>query len=281
MRLQRITELVYHRPWLITPSGHEAIRAIIQRKLGVEMIETERAGLFDDLFTARPAPTIDDGGVATVHITGAIGIGLSKLEKTCGNTDLRDLLAEIRDVQAQGARKIMLLIDSPGGTVGGVPEAAAEIAGLKIPVFGYVPPGAMACSAAYYLASGADKIFASHSAEVGSIGVYLPWVDLTAAYEQMGYKVELITNNEGDLKGTGYPGTALSDAQRIDLQQGVQEIFDDFAAHVRATRPAPIADDTLRGQSFSARDAKKRRLIDDVASHESAMRALLRYQREA
>jgi signal peptide peptidase SppA len=280
MRLQHVQELVYHRPWLITATGHETIRSLIERKLLRASLDESapQAGFLDDMMTARPEPSVQDG-VGYVHILGPIGVGLSKLEKQCGATDLGDLMNEIADVQKKGAQRLMLMVNSPGGTVGGVPEAAAHIASLDIPAFAYVTAGSMNCSAAYYLTSGADRIFASASADVGSIGVYLPWVDRTAAYERQGYKVELITNKEGDLKGTGYPGTALSEAQRADLQEGVQEIFDDFAAHVRANRPGEIADDTMRGQSFSARQSYRRNLIDGVAPFETALRSLKRFKR--
>lgn len=280
MRLQRIQELVFSRPWLITPSGHESIRSIIDRKLSIDAIESERAGFgLDDFIVGRPSPSVE-GGIGHVHITGAIGVGLSKIEKTCGNTDTRDLLSEIQQVQDKGAEKIMLHVDSPGGMVGGTPEAAALIADANVPVFAYVGAGAMACSAAYYLIAGADRIYASNTAEIGSIGVYLPWLDQSARYAANGVRVELIKNKEGDLKGTGFPGTSLSDEQREDLQSGVQQVFDAFAGFVRAGRPGPIADDTFRGQSFFASEAKSRKLIDGVADMNSAMRTLRRYKRE-
>lgn len=280
MRLQRIQELVYHCPWLITPTGHESIRSLIEAKLGRSAIEESQAARLElaDLVTTRPAASVE-AGVGTVHIFGPIGIGLSKMEKTCGATDLHDLMADLDAVQQQGAERLMLMVDSPGGSVGGVPEVASAIASLSIPTFAYVPAGAMACSAAYYLTAGADRLYASPSADVGSIGVYLPWIDRTAAFAAQGYQVELITNKEGDLKGAGYPGTALSDEQRGALQASVQEIFDDFAAHVRDMRGS-VDTDTMRGQSFSAREAYRRNLIDGVAPYASALRTLRRFERD-
>jgi len=274
MRLQRITELVYHRPWLITPQAHESIRGLIERKLSSD---DTQAGFFDDFVVSRKEPKVENG-VGIVHIMGPIGIGLSSIEKTCGSTDLNDLGDEIDAVQKEGATRLMLVVDSPGGTVGGVPEMADKIANLSIPAFAYVPPGGMNCSAAYYLTVGCDRIYASPSADVGSIGVYLPWVDRTAAFAAMGYSVELITNKEGDLKGAGYPGTSLTDEQRANLQEGVQQVFDDFAAHVRACRPDSMKDDSMRGQSFLAREAYDRGLIDGVTDYDSAMRTLRNFR---
>jgi ClpP class serine protease len=278
MRLQRIQELVFHRPWLITPSGHHVIREIIARKLARDVIETEQAGFFDEFIVARPKASVENG-VGMVHIRGVVGVGLSNIEKTCGNTDLNDLLAEMDQVRADGAERIMLMVDSPGGTVGGVPEAAQAITDSEVPVFAYVPGGAMNASAAYWLTSGADRIYASQSAEIGSIGVYLPWLDQSAALAARGYSIDLIKNKEGDLKGAGYPGTSLTEDQRADFQEGVQEIFDNFAAFVREHRPEGMADDTFRGQTFFGAESRKRKLIDGVASMEAAMRTLRKYKR--
>lgn len=285
MRLQRIQELVYHRPWLITPGGWDSVHMLLEAKLdriahsGL-LSETSADGKalgLSDFIVGRPGPSVENG-VGFVHISGPIGIGLSSIEKICGATDVNDLLAELAQVQQDGAERIMLMVDSPGGMVGGTPETAAQIAAIEMPVFAYVGGGCMNCSAAYYLTAGADRIYANHSADVGSIGVYLPFVDRSAMYAANGVKIELIKNKEGDLKGAGYPGTALSDAQREDWQKGVQQIFDDFATHIREHRPGEINADTMRGQSFLAKEAYQRGLIDGVASLDSALRALKRYQ---
>jgi ClpP class serine protease len=279
MRLQRVLEIVHNRPWLITPSGHEVIRELLQTKLAPALAGDQRAGLLDDLMIGRPAPTIDDHGVGHLHVTGAIGVGFSKLEKTCGNTDTGDLVQEARDTIKAGARKLMMYFDSPGGMAGGTPEAADELANLDVPWFAYVGPGCMSCSASYWLSVGADRIYASETAEVGSIGVYMPWVDRTAAYEERGMKVELIKNKEGDLKGAGYPGTQLTAAQKEDWQKGCQQLFDMFSKFVCANRPGGISADTMRGQTFFATEARNRHLIDGVAPLAAAHRTLLTYNR--
>ncbi|HKP93447.1 MAG TPA: S49 family peptidase [Chthoniobacterales bacterium] len=285
MRLQRVLEQVYHQPWLIKPSGHYSIQSLIERKLASvaaresnEELEP-RAGWLDDLIVSRPPPSIDDSGVAHVHVMGAVGVGFSKLEKVCGNTDTDDLLAEVHSMIDKGATKMMAYFDSPGGMAGGTPEAAAELAKLEIPWFAYIGPGRMACSAACYLAAGADRIYAAPTAETGSIGVYMPWIDRTAAYDDAGLKVKLIKNKEGDLKGAGYPGTALSPEQEAQLQHGCQTLFDMFAKFVRDNRPGEIAADTMRGQSFFAAEAKQRNLIDGVCSVEAALRTLRSFKR--
>jgi ClpP class serine protease len=286
MRLQRISEIVYHQPWLITPSGHYTIHSLLERKLqrlaiaaGAAGELEPQAGFFDDLIVSRPPPSLDETGVAHVHVMGAIGVGFSKLEKVCGNTDVADLMQEVRGMIDKGATKMMAYFDSPGGMAGGTPEAAEELADLEIPWFAYIGPGRMCCSAAEYLASGADRIYASKTGRTGSIGIYMPWIDRTAAYDAAGLKVELIKNKEGDLKGAGYPGTALTPEQKAQLQHDCQVLFDMFAKFIRDNRPGEISADTMGGQSFLAEEAKQRNLIDGVASLDAAMRTLRSYKR--
>jgi ClpP class serine protease len=275
MRLQRIQELVFFRPWLITPSAHASIRALLDRKLH----DAAKGGLLDLFVNPRPEPSLDEAGVGHVHMIGPIGVGLSQIEKQCGSTDTADLISEARAMVDDGAEKLMVHGDSPGGMAGGTPEAAEAMSELEVPWFVYAGPAAMLCSAAYYFSAAADKIYASESAEIGSIGVYMPWVDQTAAYAAEGLNVELIKNKEGDLKGAGYPGTALTDAQREDLQKGCQQLFDMFAEFVQDKRPGGISADSMRGQSFLAAEARNRHLIDGVASYESAYKTLLGYER--
>ena len=126
-------------------------------------------------------------------------------------------------------------------------------------------------SAAYYLAAGADAIFASPSASVGSIGVYIPWMDTSAAYERAGYKPDPITNTGGDLKAIGFGGK-LTAEQRAHLQEEVDEDFDNFKAHIANYRAVP--DSAMRGQVMSGRKALESNLVDRIGERDQAYGAL-------
>jgi len=164
---------------------------------------------------------------------------------------------------------ILLDVDSPGGVVGGVPELADLIADVdetkRVTAF---TEGQM-CSAAYWLACGAREIIATPSSEVGSIGVYMPWMDSTAAFAAQGVKVEVIKNTGGTFKGMGMPGTSLTDDQRAHLQDRVDEIFGMFADHVTANRHTST--EAMRGQTFMGKSAKKAGLVDRVGSYQTAV----------
>lgn len=83
-------------------------------------------------------------------------------------------------------------MDSPGGGVGGVPEAFAALAAVR----GRKPTVALSnplmASAAYWLASAADQIVASPSALTGSVGVYHLHEDYSRAADAVGVTVSYI-----------------------------------------------------------------------------------------
>lgn len=276
MRFQHIIEQVYFQPWYITPSGHFAIHAILESHLGIMPLgeakpgtPLPRAGLMEDLFVQRRPLSIDAEGIATVHILGPLGRGLSKLEKSCGATDFADIQAEIREAIAKGAKGLLLDINSPGGTVSGTPETARLVATKSLPTVAFVDD--LMASAAYYIGAGADAIVAEESAVVGSIGVYIPWVDYSERIRALGYKPAPIINKGGDLKALGFGGT-LTDPQRAFLQDMVDSDFAAFRDHVRAYRDVP--DSAMRGQILKGQPALDAALVDQLGDRAAAVAKL-------
>lgn len=261
MMLEYLIRKVFHEPSLITPGAHASIRQLLESK----MLSGEFARNGTDMCgeaVALPGLAIIDG-IAHLPIAGAIGQGLSGFAKGRGAVDVLDISNEIDQASAdKSVRSFLFDFDSPGGMVSGTPELASKMRAITKPKYGFT--SGMIASAAYWLAASLDGIFATESAEIGSIGVYLPFHDLTKAAEMEGIKVELI--KAGKLKGIGYPGLPLSDNQREHLQTRVNEIYAMFTAHVRATRGAHIADDTMQGQTFLAKEAHQRGLIDGLVT---------------
>jgi len=166
---------------------------------------------------------------------------------------------------------IFLDIDSPGGSVNGTPELAQAVAEASKAKYVYAFSAGQMCSAAYWVASQADAIYAISSARIGSIGVILPVVDSSAAFEQAWLKVEVFA--AGKFKSAGTPGTSLTDEQRSWLQSEVEETAADFHAAVLACG-RKIPDDAMEGQTFSARNAMRFNLAGMVTSRAEAMSRL-------
>jgi ClpP class serine protease len=129
------------------------------------------------------------------------------------------------------------------------------------------------CSAAYWVASQADAIYAAPSARIGSIGVIIPFLDKAEAMELAGMRMEVFAS--GKFKGIGLPGTSLTDEQRALLQGEVEEIFADFKSAVLA-RGRKIPDEAMEGQSFSARQAQRHNLAGIAKNRDAVLARLSR-----
>jgi ClpP class serine protease len=119
----------------------------------------------------------------------------------------------------------------------------------------------MIASAGYWLASQADMVVATRGAEVGSIGVYCAFFDLSEYYNKLGVSVEVFSS--GDYKGAGYPGTSLTKKQRADMDASIKRTHDQFAAAIQAARPQ-VSMDVMDGRVFDAEQAIEHGLIDDI-----------------
>ena len=109
-----------------------------------------------------------------------------------GATDMNQVTAAIGEAVERGDVDALFLdIDSPGGTVNGTPELAQAVADAAKRKTLYAFSAGQMSSAAYWIASQADAIYATPSARVGSIGVLLPFIDSTEKLRNQGLKVEV------------------------------------------------------------------------------------------
>lgn len=210
-----------------------------------------------------------DGGNAFIHIDGAIDKNLSSWDRMCFDaTDLNDVDRALARVSADNSIKNCLLcINSPGGSVNGVPETASRIAALaeQKNVFAFID--GMGCSAAYWLAAAADQIFATPSSMTGSIGVYLALLDQSRWLANQGIEVNLIKS--GDLKAAGNSWKPLSDEERAHFQDMVDQIGDMFRGAVNEKRPG-VTSDTMQGQAFFGKAGLDAKLVDGFVSDRAA-----------
>lgn len=271
MRFERSLRRVYCEPWLILPTMHRTISSVLQRHVAGEVPDFAKEMMDED---EDEGMTIDDG-VARISVRGVISKDISNMERMSGAVDIRDIEKLINTAAADPTvRAIILDVDSPGGTVQGVPELAARIAEVNNtkPIVAYTD-GLMA-SAAYWLSSGAEVILASASSTVGSIGVYLAMLDESRAYELAGYKVDVIKSDQSPLKAAGIPGTALTEAQRAELQASVDYLYGLFSGHISEHR-ASVGRAAMQGQTFFGAQAVSAKLVDYVADFGGAQKTAI------
>lgn len=219
------------------------------------------------LAVTKPGPK--SGRVAQISIVGSITRRGSMWEDFFGGASVEGTIAALRNVAADDSVSTVLLnIDSPGGTVDGLPELAAEVRKLRDSKHVVAMANSLAASAAYWLASQADEIVASPEALIGSIGVFTAHQDWSAMLEHMGIKTTYI--HAGKYKVEANPDEPLSTEARDHLQSIVDEAYGLFVADVakgRGVTAAQVRSDYGQGRVLTAKDAKAVGMIDRIAGY--------------
>jgi protease-4 len=211
------------------------------------------------------------GDTAIVSITGIIDKHISAFDMECyGGCDLNDIDGALALADRDPViKRVVLYINSPGGSEIGVPETAARVADMRSRKEVLARVDSFACSAAYWIASQADRIDASESTYLGSIGVYCAILDATRALEIDGFKMELIS--AGKFKTMGSPFKTLTPEERAIFQAKADDLYTRFKAAVRSGRGTvgakmseTISDDVMQGQCFRGQKAIDAGLADEL-----------------
>ena len=208
--------------------------------------------------------------VAVIHINGLMYTGDYMYGSGYAGSD--SICSHIRAAADNTSVKaIVLRIDSPGGEASCSQEINVEIARARAmgkPVV--TSMGGQATSAAYYVASQTDYIYATPSTITGSIGVYIIHYDYSEAYDESGINITMIKS--GEMKDMGANYRPMTDAEKKYQQQVVNELFYIFVDDVARGRNMTRADvlTLADGRYYTGTDAKKNGLIDDFGNIYSA-----------
>lgn len=202
------------------------------------------------------------GSTAVIPVKGVIGRGLSDIEKMCNSVDVIDISNDIDEAIANPAvTKVLLDFDSPGGSTDGLDELAEKIRTMPKHCESYCDASCL--SAAYYLGSQAKRFNITKSAEIGSVGVYMAFPDVSEAYAMDGVKMEVIQS--GKYKAIGLEGTKLTDDQRKYLQDDVTDTHETFKSTVKSVRKF-VKDEDMEGQSFIGKKAAEKGFVTGIVS---------------
>jgi len=204
--------------------------------------------------------------IAVIHISGTMYTGDYIYGSGYAGSDA--ICSHIRAAANNNSIKaIVLRIDSPGGTASCSQEINAEIARAQAMGKPVVTSMAdQATSAAYYVASQTDYIYATPSTITGSIGVYIIHYDYSEAYKENGINVTMIKS--GEMKDLGANYRPMTDAEKKYQQQIVNEMYYIFVDDVARGRNMTRADvlTLADGRYYTGTEAKKNGLIDDFGN---------------
>ncbi|EDP62741.1 Periplasmic serine protease [alpha proteobacterium BAL199] len=195
--------------------------------------------------TGRPAPQVIEPGIAVVPVLGTLVRRSSYLAAASGLMAYADIGDEVEAVLSSAdVRGVLLELDTPGGEAGGVFDLADRLSELQRasgkPIWAIADEAAL--SAGYAIASVAEQIWLTRTAEVGSIGVVAVHVDQSAADRQAGLAYSFV--HAGAHKIDGSPHLPLSDSARARIQADVDALNDAFVDLVARNRG--LAADAVR-----------------------------------
>jgi len=135
--------------------------------------------------------------------------------------------------------------DSPGGEVGGLFDLVEQIRAIRPaatkPLWAVANENAL--SAAYAVASAADRLYVTRTGEVGSIGVVAVHVDETGADAKAGLAWTFVFAGERKVDANAHQ--PLTERARAAIQADVDQLYGEFCALVAANRGLRI--DAVRG----------------------------------
>lgn len=279
MNLPHLAQKLFNTPLAIHPQKAEVIVSSLTERLGITQIRSAMMEDDDEYFSRKARK--DRGydvleGIAIIPVYGTLVQKLGTLRPYSGMTGYdgirRVFLTAINDPEVKG---ICLDIDSPGGEVAGCFDLVDLIYAErgKKPIHAILSENAF--SAAYAIASAADKIYVPRTGGVGSVGVIVIHCDWSQRIKDDGLKVSIITY--GNRKAESNPYVALSDEAKAAIQHDVDEMGRLFVSTVSRNRG--LSETVIRNTQaacYLAAEGVQMGLADAVASPDVAFQELMK-----
>ncbi|AFZ17313.1 signal peptide peptidase SppA [Allocoleopsis franciscana] len=206
--------------------------------------------------------------IAIVYAEGEIVDGQGGVQQVGGDTFAKRL-REVR--QDEDVKAVVLRINSPGGSVTGSERIQREVLLTRKEKPVIVSMGDYAASGGYWIATGADHIFAEPNTITGSIGVFGLQFNIQKLGTDNGLSWDVVkTSQFADSRTIFRPKTPqeLAIAQKI-----VNQIYDQFLDKVAQARKLPkqkVAQ-IAQGRVWSGQEAKQLGLVDKFGGIEDAI----------
>jgi protease-4 len=214
--------------------------------------------------------------IALVYAVGTIASGKSGFDPVNGTIlGSETLIEQIRDVREDNSIKaIVLRVDSPGGSA-----LASDVIWRELMITRgadedrplVVSMSDLAASGGYYIAMAGHSIVAQPGTLTGSIGVFGGKIAIGGALNKIGINNDAILS--GPNASINSPFTPFTPAQRMKVQEMMQNVYDDFvekAAESRKTTPEKM-DAVAQGRVWTGQQARERGLVDALGGLDTAI----------
>ena len=212
--------------------------------------------------------------VAVIPVQGEIAYGESSILGSSIVTP-QSVTEGIKQAEEDSSvSAIVLDVNSPGGSPVASEEIMNVVKNSSKPVVVWISD--IGASGAYLVASPADKIVASPSSIVGSIGVILSLTDLSGLYQKIGVNQYAIKAGEYKDIGASYRNLTPEEAEM--LQEMVDQDYEYFINQVAENRKLDVnyVRTIAEGKIYTGTQAKDLKLVDETGDREKAIESAAR-----
>ncbi len=220
--------------------------------------------------TIRPneATSNAEQKIAVVYAEGAIVDGQGSIE-TIGGDRFAEDLRQLREDDS--VKAVVLRVNSPGGGATASDVILREILLTKEKKPVIVSMGNVAASGGYWIAAGANEIFAEENTITGSIGVFGLLSNIQEIANNYGVTWDVVkTGKFADIDSNVRPKTK---AELAIYQKSVNKTYQLFVSKVASYRhlPEKKVNQIAQGRVWSGKEAVKIGLVDQIGGLESAI----------
>jgi ClpP class serine protease len=261
-------------PWAIEPQRLLELQALYAAHVRGEVpdIAAIEARLGRPLASEQQTYTVNASGVARLEVQGVMAPKANLLMQISGGVSTQMFTQQLQSMRADGrVKSVMLVWDSPGGNVLGIPAAAAALRALAAEKATVSFVRGVMASAAYWVGSASNAIYIEGQTDVlGSLGVYqrISW-DQPAPNT-----LDLVRGRYKRASLNGQPPSAefLAGAeQQLDYLYSV--LIDAVAEH-RGVDAETVERDMADGRIFTGRLAIDAGLADGMRTEDELMEQL-------
>jgi len=216
----------------------------------------------------RTLAILEDKNIAVIFAEGEIVDGSGEANQI-GGESLSALIREARlDEDIKG---VVLRVNSPGGSALASDIIWREVILTKAEKPVVVSMGDYAASGGYFISCAADKIYAQENTLTGSIGVFgiIPYTG-DMFKNKLGITFDRVQTNEHSVLSLN---KRLSESELKIIQEGVDDIYDDFISKVAEGRGMTKAevDSIGQGRVWAGKDARDIGLVDEFGGLQDAI----------
>lgn len=221
-------------------------------------------------YSSSKRPYSAKENIAVVYAQGAIMPGKGSADYIGSQLTIEGIEAAVKN---KSVKAIVLRVNSPGGSalVSDLIWRALEKAKEEKPVV--VSMGDVAASGGYYIAAGANKIFASPMTITGSIGVFGTLPNMSELADEWGIHSQRVSTHENGAQYSIF--SPMTEQFRALTTESIEETYQTFLARVGQGRGMDVdaVDAVAQGRVWTAQAALEAGLIDGIGDLSVAVAA--------